>query len=73
MSEKQLLKSWDQDKMIRAVAAIRKGKLGLRRVKNYLIFPRYFSGRMSTWRTKIPGEAALPKLGRRPEFSKEME
>jgi hypothetical protein len=40
--DKQLLKSWDQGKMIRAVADIRKGKWGLRRFKNYFIFPRYF-------------------------------
>jgi len=39
-----MLKSWDQDKKIRAVAAIRKGKWGLRRLKNYLIIPRYFLG-----------------------------
>lgn len=58
--------------MIRAVAAIRKGKLGLRRLKNYLISPRHFLERMST-RTKTPEEAALAKIGRRPEFSKDME
>jgi len=73
MSEKQLLKSWDQDKIIRAVAAIMKGKWGLRRLKNYLIFPRHLLGRMSTRGTNTPEEAALAKLGRRPEFSKDME
>lgn len=72
-SEKQMLKSWDQDKMIRAVTAIRKGKWDLSRLKNYLIFSRHFLGRMSTWGDKTPEEAALAKLGRMREFSKDME
>jgi len=46
MSKKQLLKSWDQDKTIRAVSDISKGKWGLIRLKNYLIFPRHFLGRV---------------------------
>jgi hypothetical protein len=61
MSEKQLLKSWDEDKMIRAVAAIRKGKWGLRRLKNYLIFPRHFLGRMSISRGKTQTKCKIRK------------
>jgi hypothetical protein len=42
MSEKQLLKSWDQDKIIRAVAAIRKGKLGFKKGRKLFNLPKTF-------------------------------
>ena len=55
MSEKKLLKSCDWHKMNRAVAAIRKNKMGLKKPQKRLMFARRLFGGMSKWRTKLRG------------------
>jgi hypothetical protein len=73
MSEKQLLKSLCQDNIIRAVAANRKGKLGFKKARKLFNLPKTFLRTYVNIKDKPPEEAALTKLGRKPEFSKDME
>jgi len=50
MSEEKLFKTWDQNKLIRAVSTVRKSKWGLRRLQNCLMFSIHLLGGMSTYK-----------------------
>jgi len=69
MSEKKLLKSWDKDKLIRVVAAIRKKQMGFTKAQHLSDVPMIYLMRYVSMKDKPP-EEAVAKLGRRAVFSK---
>jgi hypothetical protein len=69
MSEKKLLESWDKDKLIRVVAAIRKKQMGFTKAQHLFDVPMISLTRYVSMKDKPPVEA-VAKLGRRAVFSR---
>jgi hypothetical protein len=64
VSKKTLLKSWDQDKMILAVAAVRKKQMGVKKVQKLFNVAKASLRPYVNMKDKTPAEAVLTKLGR---------
>jgi hypothetical protein len=73
MSEKKLLKCWDQDKMIRAVATVRKEQMDFKKAQKSFNVPKIPLRPYVNAKDKTPEEVLLTKLGRRSVFSADME
>jgi ribosomal protein L13E len=73
MSEKKSLKSWNQDRIIRAVAAVREKQVGFKKAQKMLNVPKISVKRCVNMKEKHPEKAVLTKLGRSFVFSKDME
>jgi len=56
MSEKKLLKSWDKDKLIRVVAAIRQKQMGFTKAQHLFDVPMIYLTRYVSMNDKTPEE-----------------
>jgi hypothetical protein len=73
MSKKKLLKSWHRDKMIRAVATVRKKANVFTKAQKLSSVPKASLRPYVNMKEKPPEEAVLTKLGRRLVFSRDIE
>jgi hypothetical protein len=67
------MKSWNQDKMTRVVATVRKKEMGFNTAQKLFNVPKTSLRPYISMKDKTPEEAVLTKLGRRPVFSRDME